>query len=74
MWSINPIVEMKRLYEFIGKPFSDRARAAMQAHRESDDHQADAHRYRLADYGLSEQRIDALFAAYIERHDLRPVR
>ncbi len=70
----NPIVEMKRLYEFIGKPFSDRARAAMQAHRESDDHQADAHRYRLADYGLSEQRIEESFAGYIERHDLRPVR
>ena len=70
----DPIAEMKRLYAFIGKPFSKRAQAAMRTHRESDDHQADAHRYRLADYGLSEQRIDALFAAYIERHDLRPVR
>ena len=70
----DPIAEMERLYDFIGKLFSDQARADMQAHREADDHQANAHRYSLADYGLSEERIDELFAAYIARYSLRPTR
>ena len=67
----DPIAEMERLYDFIGKPFGDQARADMRAHREADDHQANAHRYSLADYGLSEERIDKLFGAYIARHSLR---
>ena len=67
----NPIAEMARLYELIGEPFGDRAEAAMQAYRQDDAHQADTHRYSLADYGLSEARIDALFGDYIERYQLR---
>ena len=67
----DPISEMQRLYAFIGKPFNAEARAQMQAHREGDDHQADAHQYSLTEYGLSEDQIDALFGAYIARHNLR---
>lgn len=67
----DPIAQMARVYEFAGERFGDRADAAMRAHQEDDAHQADAHAYNLADYGLSEAQIDSLFGAYIERHRLR---
>ncbi len=70
----DPIGEMTRLYAFIGKPFSDQARADMAAHRDTDEHQANAHRYSLSDYGLSESQIDGLFGAYRARYGLRPAR
>lgn len=65
----DPIAEMKRLYAFVGKPLSDQARADMQAHREGDEHQAEAHHYSLEDYGLSEAGIHTLFRAYIARYN-----
>ena len=64
----DPIAEMTRLYAFIGKPFDTGARVAMQAYRKDDAHQESVHRYRLADYGLSEGSIDTLFGAYMMRH------
>lgn len=67
----DPIAQMARVYEFAGERFGDRADAAMRAHQEDDAHQADAHAYNLADYGLSEAQIDSLFGAYIKRHRLR---
>lgn len=67
----DPIAEMARLYEAIGVRFGAHAEAAMRAYRRDDVHQADAHRYRLADYGLNEPRIDALFGDYIVRYGLR---
>lgn len=66
----DPIAELTRLYGFIGKPFDARAQAAMQDYREDDAHPANAHQYRLADYGLSEGRIDTLFGAYMARYGL----
>ena len=66
----DPIAEMTRLYAFIGKPFDARAQAAMQAYRQDDAHQGSAHRYRLADYGLSEAGINALFGGYMGRYGL----
>lgn len=69
-----PMAEMERLYAFVGKPLSDQARSDMQAHREADDHQANAHQYNLADYGLSKGQIDELFGGYIARYDLRKTR
>lgn len=67
----DPIAQMARVYEFAGERFGDRAEAAMRAHQEDDAHQADAHAYNLADYGLSGAQIDSLFGAYIERYGLR---
>ena len=67
----DPIAQMARVYEFVGERFGDRAEAAMRAYREDDAHQADAHAYNLADYGLSEAQIDSLFSAYIKRYELR---
>ena len=64
----DPIAEMTRLYGFIGRPLDARAQAAMQAYRRDDAHESDAHRYRLADYGLSEAGINARFGAYMARH------
>ena len=67
----DPIAQMAQVYEFVGERFGDRAEAAMCAYREDDAHQADAHAYNLADYGLSEAQIDRLFSAYIKRYGLR---
>lgn len=67
----DPIAQMAQVYEFVGERFGDRAEAAMRAYREDDAHQADAHAYNLADYGLSEAQIDRLFSAYIKRYGLR---
>ena len=67
----DPIAQMAQVYEFVGERFGDRAEAAMRAYREDDAHQADAHAYNLADYGLSEAQIDSLFSAYIKRYGLR---
>jgi len=68
----DPLREMQRLYAFIDKPFSDEARAQMQAHRDSDEHQTNAHQYSLADYGLSERQIHELFRDYVAQKILRP--
>ena len=67
----DPIAQMAQVYAFLGERFGNRAEAAMRAHREDDAHQADAHAYDLADYGLSEAQIDSLFDAYIKRYRLR---
>ena len=68
----DPIAQMTRVYEFVGERFGDRAEAAMRAYREDDAHQADAHAYNLADYGLSEAQIDSLFGTYIKRYGFLP--
>ena len=67
----DPIAQMARVYEFVDDRFGDRAAAAMRAYREDDAHQAAAHAYNLADYGLSEAQIDRLFGTYIKRYGLR---
>ena len=61
---------MRRLYAFIDRSFDTRAQRAMQAYRQDDAYQTNAHHYRLADYGLSEGRIDALFGAYMAHYGL----
>ena len=66
----DPIAEMRRLYAFIDRSFDTRAQRAMQAYRQDDAHQTNAHQYRLADYGLSEGRIDALFGTYMAHYGL----
>lgn len=70
----DPLGEMQRLYAQLGKTFGDQARADMQTYRQADDHQANVHRYDLADYGLNEGQIDELFAGYITQHALRSTR
>ena len=67
---LDPIAQMTRVYAFAGKRLGARAEAAMRAYRQDDAHQADAHSYSLADYGLSEAQIDALFHDYVDRYGL----
>ena len=66
----DPIAQMARIYGFVGEPFTEQTQAAMRAHRQDDSHQVGTHAYCLADYGLSEARINALFGAYAERYRL----
>ena len=67
----DPGAQMAQIYEFVGEPFTVEAQAAMRDHQEDDAHQAEAHVYDLADYGLSPAQVEALFGAYVERYQLR---
>ena len=64
----DPIACMRRVYEFAGESFGDRAEAAMRACREDDGHQPGVHHFALAEYGLSAAAVEERFAAYIERY------
>ena len=66
----DPIAQMAQIYEFVDEPFSVQAQAAMRTHRQEDAHDADAHVYHLADYGLSQAQVESLFGAYVERYQL----
>ena len=64
----DPLVEVRRIYEFIGMEFTPEAEAAM--HRWQAENQRDkrpSHPYTLEEFGLSEEGIQADFAAYRDR-------
>lgn len=60
--------EMQRIYDFIGMEFTDEAQAAMQAASGDREKRHGAHHYSLEDFGLSGERIDAMFADYIAKY------
>lgn len=66
----DPIGTVAGVYQRFGLPFTDEARAAMTAlHAASAEGAArPAHRYQLADFGLTEDQVDARFADYREVH------
>jgi len=66
------MTQVQRIYDFIGRPLDHRARARMETSRRSNpQHKHGEHRYRLEDFGLDRDRVEAGFAAYRERHAIR---
>lgn len=67
-----PMDTVAALYDRFGLPLTAQARAAMERHLEADHHaKAPKRAYGLADYGLSEQAIEAAFGSYIDRFGIR---
>jgi len=64
----DPVGEVRRLYERLGLVWSPAVAARMEATRQGNpQHKYGRHAYRLADFGLDEQGIEPLFAAYRAR-------
>jgi hypothetical protein len=65
----DPMTQVQRIYDFIGRPLDQAVRARMEASRRANrQHKHGEHRYRLEDFGLARDRVEAGFAAYRERH------
>jgi hypothetical protein len=66
-----PMAVLERIYAFIGMDIPDETRAAM-ARRiaEKPELALGAHRYDIADYGMTEEEARAPFGDYVERYDL----
>ena len=65
----DPMIQVQRIYDFIGRPLDEQVRGLMLASRRANpQHRHGEHRYRLEDFGLDRDRVEAGFAAYRERH------
>jgi len=65
----DPIAEVRRTCEHVGLPFDERAsQAAAQYLEANPKNRFGRHDYRLGDFGLTYQIVDATFAAYREAH------
>jgi hypothetical protein len=66
----DPIGTVEAVYRHFGLPWSDEVRAAVAAEDAASrsGHRAPAHRYSLADFGLTEDEVDERFAAYTARY------
>ncbi|MFZ1294277.1 MAG: sulfotransferase [Pseudomonadales bacterium] len=71
-----PLEEIRRLYDFIGMPFTDEARAEMEKWRDLNRREErPSHQYTLEEYGFTEQGLKKSFHEYRERYILaRPTR
>jgi hypothetical protein len=68
----DPMTQVQRIYDFIGRPLDEKVRGLMlESRRANPQHKHGEHRYRLEDFGLDRDRVDAAFAAYRERHAIR---
>jgi hypothetical protein len=69
----DPMAVIERIYGFIGATLTDEVRHNMQQRIIDDpERQHGAHRYNVADFGMSEDEIRERFGDYIERFDLAP--
>jgi len=65
----DPMTQVQRIYDFIGRPLDERLRRLMLAsRRDNPQHKHGEHRYRLEDFGLDRDRVEAGFASYRARH------
>jgi hypothetical protein len=66
----DPIGTVRAIYARFGLPLTDRAEAAMTAmHADNSSGQRrPAHRYQLADFGLTGEQVDERFADYLKAH------
>ncbi|MGE0387196.1 MAG: sulfotransferase [Gammaproteobacteria bacterium] len=66
-----PLETMRRIYEHAQAPLSDAAVAAMRGWIETNRKgKHGKHRYRLADYGLTQEEVRAAFASYLRAFDI----
>ena len=69
----DPEGQMRRIYEFLGRPFADAAAARVRAWLAANpQHKHGRHRYDLAHFGLERAEVDRAFADYRERFDIAP--
>lgn len=67
----DPMAEMRRIYESLGRPLTGLAKSRMSRWLEQNpQHKHGVHRYRLESFGLDEAEIDEAFAAYRKRFDI----
>lgn len=67
----HPMAVIERIYRFIGMDIPDDTRAAFARRIEEKPELArGAHRYNIADYGMTEEEARAPFGDYLERYDL----
>mgnify|MGYP000891306786 FL=1 len=67
----DPMAVIERIYGFIGMELTPELRAAMaQRIAEDPERQHGAHRYDIADFGLTEPEIRERFGDYVERFGL----
>ena len=67
----NPMAVLERIYAFIGMDICDDTRAAMAKRIEEKPELArGAHRYSIADYGMTEEQAREPFGDYVQRYDL----
>lgn len=65
----DPMAQVQRIYDFIGRPLDERVRGLMLASRQANpQHKHGEHRYRLEDFGLDRDQVEAGFASYRARH------
>lgn len=68
-----PMQTLETIYAFAGLELTPEVRAAMQQRIADDpERQHGAHRYDIADFGMTEAQIRERFGDYIERFDLAP--
>ena len=67
----NPMGELERIYSFIGMDIGDDLRAGFARRiEEKPELQHGVHRYDLADFGMTAERLREQYGDYIERYDL----
>jgi Sulfotransferase family len=65
----DPLGTVRDIYETFGMAFGDDAQTAVtELHRQSTTARRPSHRYRLEDFGLRPEQVDARFAAYLDQH------
>jgi len=68
----DPMAQVARIYEFIGRPLSDEIAGRMAAARAANpQNKHGKHRYLLGDFGLDRDSVEAGFAAYRARHGIQ---
>jgi hypothetical protein len=68
----DPMTEIARIYDFIGRPLTPVIRDAIEtARRRNPKDKHGKHSYRLSDFGLSRDAVEAGFAAYRARYGIR---
>jgi hypothetical protein len=68
----DPMTQVQRIYDFIRRPLDEEVRGLiLESRRANPQNKHGEHRYRLEDFGLDRDRVEAGFAAYRERHAIR---
>jgi hypothetical protein len=68
----DPMAQVARIYDFIGRPLTDETRRHIEAARAANpQNKHGKHSYHLADFGLSKEGVEPGYAAYRARYQIR---